>query len=465
MNLNQNNLTYPQIALRIESKDIINKLKLYNINFGAIKGLTIYNNISYDIYQNIFSYVNGFNNISFLDLRNSNSSKINSLEIINNFKSLKYLTLDGFKFENPFFIRLFDLIELDISHCDNIGFIEGNNTNYNLKKLEIRNSNIIKSKTIMRFSKLEDCTIYDKNIINHLFDPSFSMIKKLKCYEEDFLNSENKFLEDLNLMRNNEENDEEIFKKILNSKNLKKVDFENNLNIEKIAKLNGINYSMEELTFGKNVLDGNLIFLQDKFPNLKILSIDSNKNESNNVEVLENSKYQLNDITINNLSNIKIYCKSYYRLTKCDLSFSKLSNYKNIFPFNIKNNNTIFYSITYFRFVCYNIENNDNQFYEKLGDILGLIPNLKILDLRISNNNINQIVYMKLLGKIFEKKALDAVGCYITNKSKNPLYFANAYYTRAEIKKMFPSVNPNHFISLIITKLELVQQKDSIFPY
>ena len=255
-----------------------------------------------------------------------------------------------------------DLIELKISSCDNIGFIEGNNTNYNLKKLEISNSNIIKPKTIMRFSKLEDCTIYNKNIINHLFDPSFSMIKKLKCYEEDFLNSENKFLEDLNLMRNNEENDEEIFKKILNSKNLKKVDFENNLNIEKIAKLNGINYSIEELIFRKNVLDGDLIFLQDKFPNLKILSINPNKNESNNVEVLENSKYQLNDITINNLSNIKIYCKSYYRLTNCSLSLSKLSNYKNIFPFNIKNNknnNTIFYSMTYFGFNCVNFENND----------------------------------------------------------------------------------------------------------
>ena len=334
-----------------------------------------------------------------------------------------------------------------------------------MKKLEISNSNIIKPKTIMRFSKLEDCTINDKNIINHLFDPSFSMIKKLKCYEEDFLNSENKFLEDLTLMRNNEENDEEIFKKILNSKNLKKVDFDNNLNIEKIAKLNGINYSMEELFFRKNVLDGDLIFLQDKFPNLKILSIDSNKNESNNVEVLENSKYQLNDITINNLSNIKIYCKSYYRLTKCDLSFSKVSNYKNIFPFNIKNNNTIFYSMINFSFACDNIENNDNHFYEKLGDILGLMPNLKTLCLHISNNNINQIVYMKLLGKIFEKKTLDTVVCNITNESKNPLYFANAYYTRAEIKKMFPSVNPNHFISLIITKLELVQQKDSIFSY
>ena len=72
---------------------------------------------------------------------------------------------------------------------------------------------------------------------------------------------------------------------------------------------------------------------------------------------------------------------------------------------------------------------------------------------------------MKLLGKIFEKKTLDVVNCYITNESKNPLYFANAYYTRAEIKKMFPSVNPNHFSMLVITKLELVQHKDSIFPY
>ena len=93
------------------------------------------------------------------------------------------------------------------------------------------------------------------------------------------------------------------------------------------------------------------------------------------------------------------------------------------------------------------------------------MPNLKYLSLGISNNNINQILYIKLLGKIFEKKTLFCVSCYITNKSKNPLYFANAYYTRAEIKKMFPSVNPNHFISLIITKFELVQQKDSIFPY
>ena len=110
-NLNQNNLTYPQIKLTIESKDIINKLKLYNINFGAIKVLKIYNNISYDIYQNIFSYVNEFNNISRLDLSNSSSSKINcSLEIINNFKSLKYLTLNDFKFENPFFLKIFDLI-------------------------------------------------------------------------------------------------------------------------------------------------------------------------------------------------------------------------------------------------------------------------------------------------------------------------------------------------------------------
>ena len=121
--------------------------------------------------------------------------------------------------------------------------------------------------------------------------------------------------------------------------------------------------------------------------------------------------------------------------------------------------------MTNFSFCCSNIENNDNHFYEKLGDILGLMPNLKYLNLVISNNNINQIVYMKLLGKIFEKKSLDSVCCYITNKSKNPLYFANAYYTRAEIKKMFPSVNPNHFSSLVITKLELVQQKDSIVSY
>ena len=53
------------------------------------------------------------------------------------------------------------------------------------------------------------------------------------------------------------------------------------------------------------------------------------------------------------------------------------------------------------------------------------MPNLKYLSLVISNNNINQIVYMKLLGKIFEKKTLDSISCNITNESKNPLYFAN----------------------------------------
>jgi len=166
-----------------------------------------------------------------MELINFEDYKINTLEILNNFKKLKYLYLYGFKFENPYILKLYNLIELKLSSCENIGFEE--NKNFNIEKLEIEDCNIIKPESYIKFSKLENYDINNKEIINYLLDPLFiNKVKVIKCSSENFLEHENNFLEELTLETQKDELDIPIFEKILRYKNLKFVIFSTNLSDE-----------------------------------------------------------------------------------------------------------------------------------------------------------------------------------------------------------------------------------------
>ena len=120
---NNNNLIYPKITLKF-GLNYKNNLKLFNtIIFDKIKALTIINESTINIYKDIFSYFNNFNNITYLYLDNSNyyyNCKINNIKIINNFKLLKYLFLNRIELENPLILKLYNLIELYIIKCKNI---------------------------------------------------------------------------------------------------------------------------------------------------------------------------------------------------------------------------------------------------------------------------------------------------------------------------------------------------------
>ena len=64
-NLNNNNLIYPQIRLEFKSNNK-NNFKSYNINFAKIKILRIINLTEINIYKDIFSEFNNYNNITYI---------------------------------------------------------------------------------------------------------------------------------------------------------------------------------------------------------------------------------------------------------------------------------------------------------------------------------------------------------------------------------------------------------------
>jgi len=448
-NLNQMNLIYPEISIEFSSNNT-NNLKLYNINFDKIKVLKIINNTPCDIFKDIFSFFNIYNNIIYMELHCSKDYKINTFEILNNFKSLKFLSLYNFKFENPYILKLYNLIELKIFICENIGFEE--NKIFNIETLEITYSKIIKPKSYIKFPKLENYDINNKEIINYLLDPLFiNKVKVIKCSSENFLEIENIFLEELTLENPKDELDLQIFEKILKYKNLKSVTFTTNLSDEQISKIDGKNNSITTLYLTNYEAKGDMINLINKFPNLKLFSLTSEGIENKDIELLENPNCKINSIKLTNLSNVKVYCQSYDSLITLYLDLMKISNYNNIFPFNIINKKISFKSLTDFTLDFKSDNNIDIGFLNKLDNILDYMPNLIHLSLIISSPCITEYYCMKLLKNILLKKnKLNDLYYSVLSKYSNPSISLN--FTRNEIENMFPDIKFGNIYSIVVKK-------------
>ena len=444
-NLNQMDLVYPEISIEFSSNHT-NILKSFNINYDKIKVLKIINTVPFNIFKDLFSFFNIYNNITYMELRNFEDYKINSFEILNNFKKLKYLSLYLFQFENPYIIKLYNLIELKLSRCENIGFEE--NINFNIEKLEIKDCNIIKPKSYLKFHKLKNYDINNKEIINYLFDPLFvNKVKVIKCSSENFLELENIFLEELTLETQKDELDLQIFEKILRYKNLKFVIFITNLSDEQISKIDGKNNSITTIYLRKVMASGDMINLINKFPNLKIFSLSSGEMESQDVELLENSNCKINSIYLYSLSNVKVYCQSYDSLTTLSLNFMKISNYNNIFPFNIINKKITFKSLTTFIFHCFSSDNIDIGFLNKLDNILDYMPNLNHISLMIFSPCITENYYMKLLKKILLKVKLNSLMYSVLSRNSNSLIL-----TKNEVESIFPDITIGDIYCLNVRK-------------
>ena len=99
-NINSMNLNYPQIKFNCNSLNDINGIEVYNINFNKIKRLIVYIysfSESTSIFNKLVSFFSTNKNLENLELRIFIKSKIDSniMDIINKFKSLKYLSLSG----------------------------------------------------------------------------------------------------------------------------------------------------------------------------------------------------------------------------------------------------------------------------------------------------------------------------------------------------------------------------------
>ena len=293
--LNKSKSNYSSLNFIFKNSEDIKYLNDFNINFGQIKYLTLFQvDSNIQNYNNFFEILFSLNNISnnliflILDIfsntfKNDVEIEAKSLENLNNFKSLKYLRLSGFKFKTTFNIDLINLEHLYINDCSNIIFSD--KINLNLKYLFLSYNTNVKPKNFLKLPEIETCILKSKynSKENFRLMIDFSSLKKLKVLKangSDFLLLENNNILNniqLNLEENiSKENEIKIIEKILSMKNLKNVFlYLNKIDIDDILEIQGENSSIEKLAIDFKNKNKDLCFnkIQNKFPNINDLSI------------------------------------------------------------------------------------------------------------------------------------------------------------------------------------------------
>ena len=198
--INESNIEISSFTFSIEDEKDLNLIKDLNINFRQLKKLIIrkysYPEINFKKLINLFNIQN---NLIYFQYESDYYYKIelNIFEIINNFKSLKYLILSGVKISSLFELKLNNLKHLELIGCSNFTF---NNNNFNLNYLKlIECSSIVFSDNNFLSLKYLELDIEKKELIIK------SSISMLKCPElnELILKERNKFydLDFKNLMK------------------------------------------------------------------------------------------------------------------------------------------------------------------------------------------------------------------------------------------------------------------------
>jgi len=402
--LNRSNSQYSSLLIICKNPVDIYYLKGFNINFNQIKKVIIEENDKNEkkdniLFKALFSLNIIENNLSYLNLKfYLNEIEPKLFEKLNNFVSLEYLELEGFKFKTTFIIKLANLKQLKLLNCNNISFTD--NCCLNIKQLYLYKCLITKQESLLRFPNLEECILeylflYDKIIrYNSIIDfYSLKNIQKLKIEANDFLNLKNTSLISLSVKPYNinsdnyytNETERKIIEKIISIKTLKEINLELKiLDNKELSEIHGENPSITKIGLINRKKDIDLNNFLIKFPNLSNFYLYYNTNtnsfeDKNKAQIKENANYKINKIKLNiKKPNLNLYCQSYKNLIYFDLEISvDDKNYvKNILPILNNKCKIIFKSLIYFKLIskenfdCWEIINN-------IFNNLDMMPNLK----------------------------------------------------------------------------------------
>ena len=196
----------------------------FKIDFKRIKRLTIV--LDYENYfswnkflETLFSFDNLCTNLVYFEFKNILLYKLdyielNSIKNINNCELLEQLSLDYFKFKEPFILELKNLKKLNLRCCENISFKEDGFSS--LESLIIIGSHIAKSESLIKLPKLEHFFLKTSKDIKPELIFDFLSAKNIKYIEtnaEIFINFESNLLENVDIYF--EVNDIFMEKKIL----------------------------------------------------------------------------------------------------------------------------------------------------------------------------------------------------------------------------------------------------------
>jgi len=327
-NMNNLDIKYSSIFYDLKNLNKINYLKEINIDFNKIKRLTLkIENIEYyerikdinNFFKNLFSFNNIKNNLIYLEINFGNKeNNSDSFKDINNFKSLRYLHLENFNFNQQFTIRSNNLILLSIISCENILLSEI--PNEKLKVLNLRN-HISNINRLGRNNPTELTKInlsLNKIDINILEKVDFKNLKVLNLINNEISNIN--ILEKVNFIELSKLNlsfnkisDIKVFEKV-NFRELKELNLSNNrifdinilgkVNFKKLNKLNlmcneisdinilgKVNFKeLEELYLGVNEISNINILGKVNFKNLTLL--DLSYNEISDIKILTRVKFK-----------------------------------------------------------------------------------------------------------------------------------------------------------------------------
>ena len=297
----------------------------------------------------------------------------NLFENLNNFKSLKILLLSGLHFQNPFMLKLNNLIGIFIYDCLNIIIVDENFGN-NLKRLVIKKTKTSifpKSKSLLKFPLLESFLIDNdiKEVLNSKID--FSVLNKISYFEgymSDFIHlPETKSLKEVKLLQIDEglkidenlEVEKELIKKIVSLESLQNIEFlAKYITDNEFSRITRSNYSLKKIqiewlsTNGKCILNN----LLNKFPNLSNFKIffPVNTTIPENfkppmIKLEENKKSKINKILLDIgvfTNDIQLFCGPYDKLS--EIEFTSNINFRTNFPIFGKKCNVKFQSLTLF---------------------------------------------------------------------------------------------------------------------
>jgi len=253
-------------------------LKELNINFDKIKNLRVLNmNFILSQYYNSLPSPNSINEIlSFFSPKNSLErlylsaidTKYLSLDKINDFKSLKSLSLNSINFAEKFTLKLNDLKELSVCNCINLALDE--NITFNLEELTIdqQKEGIIKPISLLNFPKLEYFKLKGEKVLGQII--STSGLKNLSIIPSEFLKLEISSLDKITILENkitSTEIERQMLEKLLALKNLKCIEIEEIIHEEIISTIEKENIFVESIKLNNEEIN-NILNLIEKFPNL-----------------------------------------------------------------------------------------------------------------------------------------------------------------------------------------------------
>ena len=475
--LNKTNGNYSLKIMFNENNDI-NLLKELNINFNKIRRMTIIfeesegeensdiNNYN-KFYSTLFSLFDNKNNLIYLNIENKNKHyykiMLNFMNNINNFASLKSLSLFELNIAQNLEINLSNLETLELKYCTNI--VLNKNTCINIKDLYLFNCLIISEKSGLKFLKLK--SLVAKGYQNADYSCiDFSVLENLEYFDgkkSDFILLGNNKLETAFLDYYDKNNSYEIEKKtiekIINIKTLKKLKISlSYLENDDISHIKGENTSLNNLQVEyKKEKELVLYNLEKLFPNINRMNLYLNSENNLDYEfytptldIQENKECKISKLKIS-ISMFSSPIKLYQRLenlVKLNIEIYRyINNLDKFFPLLSDGCPIVFESLEKFILLIKSNSNNViNNLYNNICN--NCLPNLKIISLNFFDytpDHLDEDFYKKLIRKVLSLNLN-----YIDFFTKN-IYFDN-YYSKKELKGLYPDFNSKQYNKILIGK-------------